>query len=559
MNTRCIGRAGAACAGVAVIVALTMPAAGQVVWRAGVPDLFQHQRWGSDGTIPGGAAGGGDPTWQANYSPAVPAGPGGVPPARPEDGGFGGWCFQTAVTNQFYVMRQRGYRTFGPAAGAAANPATIAATHDEIKSFETAFDATFNGVPKSTSRRINEVLDARGAGPAAGLNGLISQNFLQQGGSVFYRNARGIDTRIGKGTLYQHAQHLHNIAGDVVNLRLSFQANPAPGSPQDGLWWAGPNPEGGNFHVVTVAGIDTAGSGTLWFSDPDSNRGNTNNDAGWSLSLADWKAAPAGVPTKARRYAAGDAFRPAGAAPANNAERDRFYFQGTLNAVPTSFDISAAGRAADNRYDDVEIKYLETLEIQKGVAKPPPPPGTAPPGTGKKYGVSPGPASTGIINKIWLYPSKAIEKIIDIITSPTISNIPSSLTPWVWKLLPGLGDPDPDGPGGLVPGFDEFGNSRPDGGLLIEANALSPFWNGRTFGLFGIEELEFEYQTLGGGVLEGWDLLYDNVMDPTLLSFGVQTYGENSGYDLPHIQIPAPGALPLLVLAGLASRRRRKP
>ncbi len=529
-------------------------AAGAVTWRPNVPDFFQHQRWGSDGTIPGGAAGAGDPTWEANYSPAVPAGPGGVPPAMPEDGGFGGWCWQTAVTNQLYYFRQRGYRTFGPAIGAATDPTTVADVHDQIKLFDTDYGATFDGNPKSTSKRINEILTARGTGPDKGLDGLLSQNLLQQGASIYYRNAKGQDTKFGKGTLYDHVQAIDK-AGDLSNLRLTYEASSSK------LWWEGPNPGRGNFHVVTVAGIDTAGDGTLWFADPDSNKGNANANAGWSADIIDWKAAPAGVPEKARRYNGGDAYRLAGAAPANNAERDLFYYPGTLATTKTAFSIPAG---ASDRYDDVEIKYLETMETIKGVSKPAPAPGGPPPGAAKKFQVSPGAGSSSIINELWLYPSRSIEKLINLISSGFGGTAPASA--WNWTLMPGVGDApssDPFLPAiDNIPGLDRYGNPRDEGGLYLTVNSANPFWIGRSLGLLGNELLEFEYETLGGVPLEGWDFLYNDFSDTSLLSLGVQTFGGNSGYELPTLQIPVPepNALLLLVLGGVAfvgSRRRR--
>jgi hypothetical protein len=473
-----------------------------------------------------------------------------MPPAMAEDGGFGGWCFDTAVMNQFYHFRQNGYRTFGPAAGAAADPQTIAATHDQIKIFNTDYGNTFNNVPKSTAKRINDILDARGAGPGAGINGLISQNFVQQGTSIYYRNARGIDAKFGKGTLYQNVQTVAR-GGDVSNIRLTYQSTPAAGSPQAGLWWAGPNPGSGNFHVVTVAGIDTAGSGTLWFSDPDSNKGNNNANAGWDPNLPDWKAAPAGVPTKARRYNGGDFYKPAGAVP-TNAERDNLYYPGVLANTQTSFSITAG---ANDRYDDVEIKYQETLETVKGAVKPAPA-GGPPPGEGKRYQVSPGISSANIINQIWLYPVNAAQKITNIISSGFAGLGGSSA--WKWTILPGIGDPDPDGAGPIVPGYDEYGNPRPDGGLEMEADPLSPFWASRPLGLVGNEYLEFQYETASGASLNAWDFLYNNKLDPTLLSLGVQTYGDNSGYDLPHVQIPAPGMVGLVGAGALFMGRRRR-
>jgi hypothetical protein len=535
------------CAAVLQVCGLAQTAHAQVTWQANVPDFFQHQRWGSDGTIPGGGAGAGDPEWEADYTPAAAAGPGGVPPARPENGGFGGWCFDTAVSNQLYFFRQRGYGTFG----GVANPQTVAATHDQIKVFNTDYGNTFaDNLPKSTAKRINDILDARGSGPALGINGLLSQNFVQQGTSIFYRNARGIDSKFGKGTLYDNVQTVAR-NGDISNIRLTYEAVPAAGSSQAGLWWAGPNPGRGNFHVVTVAGIDRAGNGTLSFSDPDSNKGNNNNNAGWDADIADWKAAPAGVPVKARRYNGGDAYKPAGAAP-TNPERDAMYYPGVLAPTHTSFSITAG---ANDRYDDVEIKYQETLEVIKGAPKPAPI-GGPPPGEGKRWQVSPGITAANIINQIWLYPANAAQKITNIISSG-FAGLGSS-SAWKWTILPGIGDADPDGPGPIVPGYDEYGNPRPDGGLQLEADPLSPFWASRPLGLVGNEYLEFQYETASTAALSQWDFLYNDMLDPTLLSLGVQTYGDNSGYDLPHVQIPAPGVMGMVGAGALLIGRRRR-
>jgi hypothetical protein len=503
-----------ACAGVAP------SALAQLQWKSNVSDAFQHQRWGLPaGTagIPGGADPGGDKDWQAKYI----AGP-------PEKIQGGGWCFQVGVTNQLYHFSERNYRTFGPAVGPVLPIGTVAQLHDEVKTFVGAFNAAPGA---TTAAAINNVLDQRGTGPTSGTSGLLSQTFRQAGGNVRAVGSDGVERKIGKSTLFDHTSTLFK-NGDMANLRLKYDSVPAAGSSQESLWWRG------SFHVVTVAGLDKA-AGTMWFADPDSNKGNTNTDAGWSFDdLAEWKAAPAGVPVKQRRYAAADAFAPAGAAP-TNAERDNFYYEGKLDAARTEFGIAAG---ANDRYDGVEIEYLETMETIKGAAKPAPP-GGFPAGEPKKFQVTPN-GSTNKINEFWIFPT-ALDRVLTF-TFDMLSDLLNR--GWRLELAP-LNSPDP---------LDTL-TLREFGGARIFADPTLPYWSTQPqVGLAGSDLLEFSYDTMSGQTLSAWDFIYNDSTDLSLESLGVQSIGGLAGYNLPTLQIPSPGVTATAAALGLLALRRRR-
>ncbi|MCC6319901.1 MAG: hypothetical protein IT438_00510 [Phycisphaerales bacterium] len=569
---------------------LSATSASAQVWLNNVPDTYQHQRWGA-------RAAQNIPRMQANGNPVVPAAniavagaadargdgtwanrgyfPGTAVPARPDSGFFYGLCFQASNVNQFYHFRQLGYKTFG-GAGAGLNPANETQQHDQVQSFETAYNAErsallavvnngalANAVRLDALKRINtpnlinSVLNTRGAGPNQGLAGLKAQNFKQVGNQVKYIGADGTEKFLGKQTLASHIPQLFR-ARDMANLRLAypFEGADLAGTPQQGLWWAGTTPDGGNFHNVTVAGYDAAGAGgngTIYFADPDSNplggvgaNGNRNIDAGWVGTTADWKAAePAAVPaaatagqTKEKRFAAGAAVRVPGAFVAGQppaADRTGLYYEGTLGAGRKEFDIAAGGF---DRYDGVQIRYLETLETIKAIAKP-----AGAGGAGSAKGLSITTGAADAINRItdfWIFPSSSDEVI-------TAATIPDGLDAGNWSI--DLIDAfDMDSP--LF--IDDWGNERPFGGVHV--STLS----GSLGAIEGGDLLDLEYETLTTLDLSAWDFIYNDRLDLSLESLGVQSYGGYAGYNLATEQIPAPGALGLFGLGLIFSAGRRR-
>ncbi|MCL4220779.1 MAG: hypothetical protein KJZ65_05375 [Phycisphaerales bacterium] len=485
----------------------------QAVWMAKISDAYQHQRWGNDRR--------GDATWESN----------------------GGWCMNASKTNQLYYWRQKGKPVFGSFNGAAVNPGDAKELSDQIKKFKTSLDAQWQNGEKLV-KGLNDVLESRGVGKSSRdarnqPDGLLVQMFKQVGAAVKYISSTGDESNLGKGTLFSHLAAIFT-AKDAVDLRLSYEktAQQRRGTPQAGLWWAGREPEKDNFHNVTVAGYNTAGKGTIYFADPDSNPmprsndGNRDQDAGWDSSPANWRAAPNAVDVKQRRFREGPRVIdptpvPGGAAPNAN-EQKRLYYAGTLNENGTHFEIA---NADFDRYNGVFVRYLQTMEAFRGGNKnaPNPLPDT---GGSFVFSVSPGlPDARNIINEFWLFAASSQEMItsVDVL----------SQSGWNVELL-GTNYVDP------------WDNQRRFGGVHIWTDADA------NDGLLGDEYLDFSYQTAGLTQLTAWDLVYNDRFDTSLASLSVQAVGGLAGYDVGGYQVPTPAAMGLLGGAvAFRSRRRR--
>jgi hypothetical protein len=229
-----------------------------------------------------------------------------------------------------------------------------------------------------------------------------------------------------------------------------------------------------------------------------------------------WTAAPAGVPEKLRRFAAGAPVPvPAGATP-TAAEQSLLYFTGTLAADQQSFAIPKTAAPNYDRYNKVQISCLETLEVIKGAAKKGPGAGAPPPGAAKTFQITPGQTdASNYINQFWVFPANSNE----IITSATIADVQGSDTNILdWPLII------------FPPGYvDPWGNTRSNGGVF----GFLIYTNG---GLSGTNLLEFNYQTTTGAALSAWDFVYNDQSDPSGNSLSVQAYGGKAGYDLPVYQ-----------------------
>lgn len=503
------------------------------IWQANISDVFQHQRWGAPAAV--GADPGGDLEWEATYFPVS------------KTVKFGGWCFNAATVNQLYHFRQEGKRSFGPPGGAATNPANVKALEDELKEFVSDF-GTNAGIGESRLKVVNDVLEARGAGKTAGVkNGLMAQNFKQVGNTVKYVSALGKEHNLGKATLFNHIPTLFKDKG-TANLRLAHAFNFADrkGTPQEALWWAGVKPDEGNFHSVTIAGYDKAGDGTIFFADPDSNptgagaNGNRDDNGGWNPSVANWRAAPAGVGAPAVKLRRFDEATPAGVpvpagAVPTAAEQSKLYFTGTLAATKKEFAIADANF---DRYDGVDIRYLDTIELFKAAPKPPviPAAGGGSASLSHIFEISPADAlAENIMNEFWLFPASADEMI---------SAVDVSDSAWSVSILP--------------PGFvDPWGNNVHDYGGIYATTDLPGSE------LAGLEALDLLYDTVGGSQVSAWDFAYNDKTDFTLESFSVQAFGDLAGYNLPVFQsvIPEPASF-MLALIGLGtllhySKRKR--
>lgn len=554
-------------------------------WWKDIPDSFQHQKWGA----PAGAqpqplnpiAGANDPggdtlspmqngrvlSWEL-FRTDNPPFPAPFQNRKTALGSFNGWCNIATYTNQFYHFKQKGYPV---TTGNVNNSDDL---HNEVRALAEGLFLLGNG--QDLTKDLNKVLIARNINPTKARDGLTAQNYKQDGNDVKFTSSTGVTKKLPKSTLFDHLQTAFKF-GDTASLRLGYEGNPDISDAQYALWWRGPSVangrETGAFHSVAVAGFDKAGNGTIFFADPDSNPtgngqfGNKDDNAGWSeadgglsnfnaTASDNWLAAPGvALPVKQRRFGGGAAVpKPAGNAPMQ-AEQDKLYFPGTLADNKKQFSIADNDY---NRYDTVNIRYVETLEAVKAGKKPRAPFQLG--GDPFVFEVSPGQpdsgpnAITGTINEFLLSPANSIEEITSLsnlrlndsaVPSVVVSN-PNTLLPGVWNIY-FYGENS----------IDPYGNDLPWGGLSIRAGAGIP-------ALSGVDLFDFEYTTVGSKELTAWDFLYndynDNPCDDDVFqlcyeSLGVQTLG--GGYDLPLLQIPEPGTLSLLVFGGLALLRRK--
>lgn len=111
------------------------------------------------------------------------------------------------------------------------------------------------------------------------------------------------------------------------------------------VWW-------GNFHQVAGAGVDLA-SKTVYFADPDSNKGSKKADAGWDF-MDNY------APAIARKYKLPDD-KNVPVAPVldpANADWEKYYGKWTLNGDGFTVD---GGVEAPDRYKGTTIRKVETI------------------------------------------------------------------------------------------------------------------------------------------------------------------------------------------------------
>lgn len=475
--TRRAGSAPGLVAGATAALALLGSAHAAEVFAPNIPDFFQHQRWGVDGTNPDAYA---DSDWEKD----------------------GGWCYQASMLNTFYFFEKKGgFDSILPDAitGAgwrAAFTTELPAIIDEQESLP-APDLDGNGMPdghRIWNDAYHRILQKRGVGPEKGVKkGLIRMEFLQVGGDVEYSSSAGGKKKISTTSLFRVAQSaLRN--RDAINLFLTKTTATTQ------LWWSGPDVAQGAFHVVSLVGYDDAAK-KIWFADPDSNPdptgadpdpgaagGNTNANAGWIVPR---DSDPTTNPTKKRRFSANASLPVPDTTNAD--ERTRRLFEVKLKDDLRTFDASAA---ASNRYDGVYLLKLVGLHVVSAHIK------TGLPVQGepvKQFEIAGGGEGALPFDLIWVFPTDRsfVELEPDTQTLVTFNRPGWSV---VDVLLPGE--------------LDDWGNVREFGGFVAQGPEV-----------LDVETLEFTYETSDGLELDGWDVLIDHMADPEQNALRVQAYG----------------------------------
>ncbi len=439
----------------------------------GVPDFFQHQRWGGHGA--GAAA---DPyarTWW-------------------EKGG--GWCYQTSVLNQFSFMSAKGGVFTGVIPVAMTLPATWRATFpDEIKKLVDAPTlANPNPLDRVWDDAYHRALNVRGVGPrSARGTGLVRSEIFEKGTSVEYQSSAGPTFTVKDRTLLQAGLAILKNK-DAVNLYLRRAATAK-------LWWSGAG--AGAFHSVTLVGVDIPAK-TVWFADPDSNPdpagadGNENSNAGWNgPAVMD----PTKHPVKKRRF-------PAGAQPlpipntALAADRALRLFETKLKNDLVTFDLSAAAVAAFDRYDGVAITKLVGLHVIPAKGKTIA--GAA--STGFSFELGPNGGDTLPIDTVWFFPA---DRAIDF-GRPFTFDVPG----WTITDI-------------IMPGeLDEWENERPFGGFRAAGPAL-----------VDMDALTFECFTTDEEEIIHWDLIVDWADDPDAAALRIYAMGGQIEQEFVQLQV----------------------
>jgi len=229
----------------------------QRLWQKHIPDFYQHQKWGngSDALLD-------DETWQTFL--AKTEGPKGEILEFPLPTG---WSRHAATANMFHHWRVMGFTNMAPA-GTASNSSWLNTANAAVKSLA------------AQGSDIAAELLLRNQGQNAALGQRLSYlNYTIEDGQVRYRSASGAMRTVRAGGqpapigLVAAAEFA---AGATVNTIVK-KTGAGPFSTQ--LWW-------GNYHAMTLAGIDL-GARALFVADPDSNKGNADDDAGWSGAWPD--------------------------------------------------------------------------------------------------------------------------------------------------------------------------------------------------------------------------------------------------------------------------------
>jgi hypothetical protein len=292
-------------------------------FRPNLPDFYQHQYLCDNSR----------PNWEVRKT-----------------GGGGGWCAATALANCLYSFKVNGYN------GLLHNSPNI---NDPNKWLDDACKA-IEDMEKMRAGcfELQKYLEDRGHGekgcPGPG-GGLKYTWYRVDGatGKLKYKSSDGTDKEKAGPPFKFYKDELKD--GQDVLLFLTPGGNTAT---KPVRWW-------NNYHLVTGAGFDcgnTPGAKPkIYFSDPDSNKGNDKANAGWHFTWDD-----AGV--KTRKYDPNDPVPvPArGATPSDDpVDWEKFYACVEL-ADPNG---RRFGSGADDRYLHVDISGILTICPIKGAPK----------------------------------------------------------------------------------------------------------------------------------------------------------------------------------------------
>jgi len=159
------------------------------------------------------------------------------------------------------------------------------------------------------------------------------------------------------------------------------------------------------------------------------------------------------------------------------------------------FKFAKSSQEKFNRFDDVEILGLNTLEVTQA-GKPRGKPGEQLDDGGYPFEVSPGADGAAPIDEFWVFSSSSE----NMITQVTLST-----------------DDQKHWSAELVSGVDPWGNYRPYGGIHVKA--ISP-----TYALMGDETLDLTYYTVEDP-LDAFDAVLSYSTDPS--SVRLQVFGAN--------------------------------
>jgi hypothetical protein len=305
----------------------------QVGIKPSVPDFFQHQNIDADAD------------WEKN----------------------GGWCYQVAAADALYALNtQPAYH--GLYDTSATGPYPIS---DAIGVNTNWLDASSNAVRGLVAAKgVQPFLDARNHGSGAGLfTGLTyNQYWVDNLGDKTTKKLKDdgvVDGFTGDGTV---KYFLPTKAGDPLKVApitaagikafdyYTNQLTLADGAKSvmvqigkgtntlgiPDVWW-------GNYHEVAGAGVDVT-KRSIYFSDPDSNKGSKLANAGWNYKK-DY------APAIARKYDPTNiaADKPV---PLSNTLDDKFY--GTWTVAADGFTVDGGVENPD-RYTDTQIRKVETV------------------------------------------------------------------------------------------------------------------------------------------------------------------------------------------------------
>lgn len=463
--------------------------AGGIGFPLNIPDFYQHQKYGK--TADGGQN---SDDWEK----------------------VGGWCRPTSLLDGMFYWNNTGYAMTGYG-GITANNTWLDIQNTEINNMrlavikEKASDPNPPGLAGYLKDHGHGV--DKGAGPGKGLQ---TTAYQEGGGGVRYvDNMGGLKNyKIGgnNGTFFQAVT---NEMQDGKQVQVLVDAKGAA-AVDASLWWANKTQglSGGFYHNVAAAGFDL-NNDTLYFADPDSNKGNAKANAG-----IDWSIRPDPA-VNARKYIPWDgtkdvvplADRVGNNAPAG-AEVSKYFFGAKMAADGQVFDKSVA---ANERYKDVRIRYLEVIQPVQ-IARSTPAGGAAL-GAGSPLVSNQFDVTAGLyadVDDFYIFPNAKLVSMpsFDLCVSTcTITTLPEN-------------------------GIDDFGNFRPYGGFHIDLGNNSPIQLGQ------IGHLSF----LTDSPFDGLDALFGDASDPLL--YRPQVYGAPELF-LPD-QVPEPITL-TIALIGLSA------